>query len=54
MMNALWYMIIMEYPAYEENREFYEKIGLKEYDVENLKRYNLCFVNDLETGKCIR
>lgn len=38
-------------PAYEENREFYEKIGLKEYDVENLKRYNLCFVNDLETGK---
>ena len=24
-------------PAYEENREFYEKIGLKEYDVENLK-----------------
>lgn len=38
-------------PPYEENREFYDSIGLQEYDVVNLERYQLVFVDDLENGK---
>lgn len=38
-------------PPYEENKEFYHQIGLSEYDVVNLERYNLIFVDDLENGK---
>ena len=38
-------------PPYEENREFYDSIGLQEYDVVNLERYQLVFVDGLEEGK---
>ncbi|HIT67938.1 MAG TPA: hypothetical protein IAB61_11965 [Candidatus Merdisoma merdipullorum] len=38
-------------PPYEENKEFYDQIGLSEYDVVNLERYNLIFVDELENGK---
>ena len=38
-------------PSYEENKEFYDSIGLQEYDVVNLERYQLVFVDGLEEGK---
>lgn len=38
-------------PSYEENKEFYNSIGMEEYDVANLERYNLYFIEDLETEK---
>ncbi len=38
-------------PPYEENKEFYNSIGFEEYDVANLERYQLVFVDELENGK---
>lgn len=38
-------------PSYEENKEFYDSIGLQEYDVVNLERYHLALVDGLEEGK---
>lgn len=38
-------------PPYEEHEEFYESIGLKEYDVRNLERYSLYFVDGIQEEK---
>ena len=39
------------FPSYEENKEFYESIGLQEYDLKNLEEYNLYFVDGIDEGK---
>lgn len=38
-------------PAYAEHKAFYDEIGLQEHDVVNLERYNLYFIDELETEK---
>lgn len=38
-------------PPYEGNKEFYDQIGLRDYDVVNLERYHLALVDGLEEGK---
>lgn len=38
-------------PSFEENREFYDSISLKEHDVTNLEKYRYYFVDGLEEGK---
>lgn len=37
-------------PNYEKNKDFYDWLGMNEYDVENLQSYNLYLVEDVEDG----
>lgn len=38
-------------PLYAENVEFYSKIDMDEFEVSNLDRYHLYFIDDIETWK---
>lgn len=38
-------------PNYEENKEFYDSVGMEECDAINLERYSLYFIDGIETEK---